>query len=94
MNAPSRFPAQSEPRRESRRESVAFFLLGVLGFLTGVIFWIASGRASATTTFACSSVVFAGAWFFERAERHGGPTRRPRGTAHRAGVRQDRTLRE
>ncbi|MET9293691.1 hypothetical protein [Streptomyces sp. NPDC003077] len=51
---------------ESRKNSVTFFLLGVLAFLAGIAFWITSGRASAAATFACSSVVFAGAWFFER----------------------------
>ncbi|MFM9615821.1 hypothetical protein [Streptomyces niveiscabiei] len=51
---------------EPRRNSVPFFLLGVLGFLAGLAFWAFSGRGSATVSFACSAVVFAGAWFFER----------------------------
>ncbi|MER8232541.1 hypothetical protein [Streptomyces sp. NPDC094049] len=55
---------------ESRRNSTAFFFLGVLGLLTGIVFWATSGRASATVTFACSAVVFATAWFFERTSRH------------------------
>ncbi|MFE0704128.1 hypothetical protein [Streptomyces sp. NPDC058872] len=51
---------------EPRKNSVAFFLLGALAFVAGIAFWIVSGRASATLTFACSCVVFAGAWLFER----------------------------
>ncbi|MFD8914043.1 hypothetical protein [Streptomyces sp. NPDC059575] len=51
---------------ESRKNSGVFFLLGVLAFLAGVAFWIISGRGSAAVNFACSSVVFAVAWFFER----------------------------
>lgn len=58
---------------EPRKNSVAFFLLGVLAFLAGITFWVAAGRASATVTFFCSSVVFASAWLFERiAQRNEG----------------------
>ncbi|MFE4370528.1 hypothetical protein ACFRMN_20250 [Streptomyces sp. NPDC056835] len=56
---------------ESGRNSGAFFLLGAVAFITGIVFWIVSGRAASTVSFACSSVVFAGAWLFERISRRG-----------------------
>ncbi len=54
---------------ESRKNSGAFFGLGAISFVTGIIFWGVSGRADSALFFACSSVVFAGAWIFERISR-------------------------
>ncbi|MER7759068.1 hypothetical protein [Streptomyces sp. NPDC097619] len=51
---------------EPRKNSTAFFALGLLGLLAGVVFWLVDGRDAATVPFACAAVVFAGAWFFER----------------------------
>ncbi|MFJ9660502.1 hypothetical protein ACIRPR_21385 [Streptomyces griseoflavus] len=51
---------------EAGRNAIAFFVLGILAFVTGIVFWAVSGRADAMLSFACSAVVFAGAWLFER----------------------------
>ncbi|WP_432066403.1 hypothetical protein [Streptomyces sp. C10-9-1] len=59
---------------DPRRNSGAFFVLGALAFAAGLGFWAMAGRASATVSFACSAVVFAAAWLFERiGSRDDGP---------------------
>ncbi|GAA0923778.1 hypothetical protein [Streptomyces thermoalcalitolerans] len=55
--------------KEARRNSVAFFALGVVAFVTGTLFWAVWGRADAMVLFACAAVLFAGAWVCERASK-------------------------
>ena len=46
---------------ETRKNSVGFFTLGILAFVTGIVFWAVSGRAEAMVFFASAAVHLAGA---------------------------------
>ncbi|MEV0690431.1 hypothetical protein [Streptomyces sp. NPDC050388] len=51
---------------EAKRYSVMFAFLGCVNFLTGIVVWAMLDRFNAMAPFACSAVLFAGAWLWER----------------------------